>query len=124
MNRFFDLMAARHYLATGVWDFAEPDERFPAAVADSRLRLWSLGDPIPERGTRLLIGAATWSGYDMRLLDVIDDALARLGDGAPRVDVFNAGILTSQEEIQRYVPGIGPVLQMPVVGVWRDGRLV
>lgn len=122
MNRFLRLNEFIPRRPDGESDFSARELRFSATVAGSRLHMWKPGDPIPRRGTRVLIGAAVWSRYDMRLLDLVD---AALGDAeGPRVDVFNAGILTSQDAIQDYISGIGEVLQMPAVGVWRDGRLV
>lgn len=123
MNRFLDLMDQTPELGPGRFDFHQPDRLFPAAVAESQLHLWQPGDPIPDRGTWILIGTATWSGYDMHLLDVIDDALSRANGDAPRVDVFNGGVLTSQEAFTDYIPGLGEIGQLPVAGVWRDGRL-
>jgi hypothetical protein len=124
MSRFLDLNEHTPKIADGVFDFSARELLFPATVAASRLRLWSPGDPIPDTGTRILIGTATWSGYDMRLLDVIDEALGHMNGRAPVVEVFNAGSLTRQEAFDDYIPSIGEVLQMPVVGVWQDGRLV
>jgi hypothetical protein len=124
MSRFLELNDYTPKIPDGMPDFSARELRFPATVAASRLRLWKPGDPIPNRGTRLLVGAAVWSRYDMLLLDLIDDALRIRNGDTPHVDVFNAGILTSQEAIEDYIPGIGEVLQMPAVGVWHDGRLV
>jgi hypothetical protein len=111
-------------LGPGHFDFTNPDRLFPATVAESRLHLWNPGDPVAHLGTRILIGVATWSGYDMRLLDVIDEALEKTNGNTPLVEVFNAGSLTSQEAFQDYIPGIGEVVQVPVVGIWHDGRIV
>jgi hypothetical protein len=124
MSRFLDLNKHTPKIADGVFDFSARELLFPATVAASRLRLWAPGNPIPDKGTRILLGTATWSGYDMHLLDVIDEALRKMNGKAPLVEVFNAGILTSQDAFEHYIPGIGEVLQMPVVGVWHDGRLV
>jgi hypothetical protein len=124
MSRFLELNDYTPKVSDGMPDFAARELRFPATVAASRLRLWEPGDPIPNRGTRVLVGAAVWSRYDMLLLDLIDEALRNWNAGAPHVDVFNAGILTSQKAIEDYIPGIGEVLQMPAVGLWHDGRLV
>src|SRR5438270_606566 len=122
MSRFLDLNEFVPRYPDGAPDFSARELGFPATIAASQLRLWKPGDPIPNRGTRILIGAAVWSRYDMLLLDLIDTALEN-GDG-PHVDVFNAGILTSQDAIQDYISGIGEVLQVPAAGVWREGVLV
>lgn len=99
------------------------DDRFPSAVSTSPFRLWSPGNTISARGKRLLIGVATWSAYDMKLLDAVSQALPGLPAG-PTVEVFNVANCSSPEAFDRYVPGIGSVFHTPVVGLWSDGQLV
>jgi hypothetical protein len=100
------------------------DEGFSAVVTKSPLRLWSPGDPVTGNGgKRLLIGVATWSGHDMMLLDAVSQALQE-SSGDLTVDVFNVDCCLSQEAFERYVPGIGDVLQTPIVGLWSNGKLV
>jgi hypothetical protein len=119
MSRFLDLSDRPH-------DAAAPyavDHDFPAAVAESHLRLWKPGDPIPDRGTRVLFGVAMWSQYDLHLLDVINQALAERDDNDLTVDVFNAGILTTLEDFENYIPGL-EAHHTPVLGIWQDGKLI
>lgn len=93
---------------------------FPGFVERSpKLHLWSTDQPTPAHGPRLLIGVATWSGYDLNLLDLIEEA----PDNGVRVDVFDVDSLASPDELARAVPGI-PNLQTPFVGFWIDGKLV
>jgi hypothetical protein len=99
------------------------DDRFPSVVSTSPFRLWSPGNPIPETGKRLLIGVATWSAHDMKLLDALAQALQRLPPDLT-VEVFNVAGCSSAEAFDRYVPGIGKVFHTPVVGLWSEGRLV
>lgn len=98
-------------------------ELLPERVAASRMHWWKPGDPVRATGRRLLIGAAVWSGYDLRLLDYVNAALAdpRFADVA--VDVFDCDQVQSQDGFEPYVPGIGPVSGTPVVGLWIDGKL-
>ena len=73
--------------------------------------------------SRLLIGVAVWSGYDLRLLDLLDEAI-RAGRGSDiLVGVFDIDRVGSPAELERLLPGIGNVLQSPVVGYWVAGRL-
>ena len=81
------------------------------------------GDPIPERGTRVLLGVATWSGYDMRLLDVVDKAVTESTSAAPKVDVFNMADCKRPGAFQKYIPQLRQVFHSPVAGVWREGSL-
>jgi hypothetical protein len=99
------------------------DDRFACVVSTSPFRLWSPGSPIPAQGKRLLIGVATWSAYDMKLLDAVAPALQRL-PGNLTVEVFNVADCSSPEAFDQYVPGIGRVFHTPVVGLWSDGQLV
>ena len=120
MSRFIELFWSQRELSPGEHQ-RTVERNFAAAITDSRLRLWRPGDPITGQGTRVLIGVATWSGYDMRLLDVIDEGMAR--GPAPVVEVFNTSDCHTHDDFKKYVPGMGAVCQTPVVGIWRDGRL-
>jgi hypothetical protein len=99
------------------------DDRFPSVVSTSAFRLWSPGNPIAAKGKRLLIGVATWSAYDMKLLDAVSEVLQRASVDLT-VDVFNVADCPSPEAFEEYVPGIGRVFQTPVVGLWSEGQLV
>jgi len=100
------------------------DGEFPAIVAESPLRLWRPGDPILERGSRLLVGVATWSGYDMRLLDVVAKSLCRTGASQPLVEIFNTAECRQPRDFKNYIPTLPTVTHTPVVGIWQDGELV
>src|SRR5207244_428451 len=102
---------------------ADAAERFTRLVAASRLLLWQSGDPIWSEGRRILLGVMTASMYDMRLLDVLDAAVATGETGTDRVEVFNWQSITSEAEQDRYVPGVGFVFHTPVIGMWEHGRL-
>jgi hypothetical protein len=99
------------------------DELFPSIVARSPLRLWHPGDAIPRAEKRLLIGVATWSAHDMKLLDAVAAALQ-----APHppltVDVFNVADCPTADSFKEYIPGIDGIYQTPIVGLWSDGQLV
>jgi hypothetical protein len=85
---------------------------------------WSIGDPVRSTGRRLLIGAAVWSGYDMRILDYVDAALADPRFADLTVDVFDCDQVQPPDGFESYIPGIGPVAGTPVVGLWVNGSLV
>lgn len=123
MTTFFDLFADQSTPERG-YDPREKDRRFPEVIAGSPFRLWRPGDPIPMRGNRLLIGVATWCGYDMRLLDVMAEALSHKQIDSPIVEVFNLDDLP-QKELDRYIKGLGSIFlhHPPVAGFWRDSRL-
>jgi hypothetical protein len=127
MTAFFDLSQAIASAGQPEGSLAhsqkKADDAFPSVVATSPFRLWRPGDLLPATGKRLLIGVATWSAYDMKLLDAVSQALQRLPSGL-RVEVFNVADCSSPEAFDHYVPGIGSVFHTPVVGLWADGQLV
>ena len=124
MNLFYDFY--RSSIATVPKDASPRDEgrdhdaQFRSIVPLGKLRLWSPGDPVPSEGNRLLIGVATWSPYDMKLLDAVSETRP------PHllVDVFTVTDFVSPGSFEPYVPGIANVFHTPVVGLWFNGRLV
>lgn len=82
--------------------------------------IWIPGDPIPADGDWLLVGVASWSGYDRRLVSLIES----LSRAPSRIALFNADVCDSQESVRAYIPRIGFVHHTPIVGHWHDGELV
>lgn len=123
MTTFFDLFV-RHSSDPSVWD--DPtwaDRQFPELVASSPFNLWRPGDAIPEHGPRHLIGVATWSGYDMRLLDVIAESIRHHPVDPTTIDVFNTADCHSVKDFARYIPGLNEVSHTPVWSFWNNGEL-
>jgi hypothetical protein len=121
MSRFFDLF--RHDTPPPPGQIYADDRPvlFPDVVKQSpRLKLWGRDEPIPEVGRFLLVGVATWSGYDMKLLDLIEQT----PDGPEVVGVFDTAECKSDADFEARIPDIGTVYQMPAVGLWDDGKLV
>lgn len=98
--------------------------KFGAYVQEGPFNLWSLGQPIVADGRRLLIGAAIWSVYDLRLLDTLEDAFCAGRISSDRIDVFEMNSLRDWIQINDYIPGLEKVYQPPVVGLWTQNRLV
>jgi hypothetical protein len=119
MNRFLDLLWHDTPPPPGQIYADERSARFPNVVAQSqRLKLWGREEPVPEAGRFLLIGVATWSGYDMKLLDLIEQT-----PGGPEVvGVFDTAECKSDEDFEKRIPGIGSVFQVPAVGLWEGGK--
>src|SRR6185369_475497 len=118
MGKFEDLLRLHNRLPPGEQQLLAR-EQFPAVVASSRMSMWAPGEPLPASGSRVLIGVATYSLYDLDLLDALDSQL--FGDDA--VELFEVSSCSSHEEFDRFIPGIGKVFQTPLVGFWQDGQL-
>lgn len=120
MTRFMELFRRQTPPPPGDIYADDRSEVFPDVVRDCpRFKLWDPTDAVPSRGTHLLVGTATWSGYDMKLLDL----LAQAAGGPAVIGVFDTNDCRSIEDFRRRIPGIELPYQTPVVGVWRDGRL-
>src|SRR5206468_3383246 len=76
MTAFYDLFLSRRDLMPGEQQRVIEQE-FPGVVARSALRWWSPHSVVPASGTRLVIGVASYSDADMRLLDLVHDAVAK-----------------------------------------------
>lgn len=121
MNRFLELF--RHHTAPPPGQIYADDRSvlFPEVVSHSpRLTLWGKNDSVPATGRFLLVGVATWSGYDMKLLD----ALEQTPGGPDAIGVFDTTDCQSNDDFEARIPGIGAVFQMPAVGLWENGMLV
>jgi len=70
-------------------------------------------------GDKLRIGVAVWSGYDLRLLDLVNDAHPT----GVVVEVFNIDEAFAAGVMEQYLPGSGEVLQVPAAGYWVGGQL-
>jgi hypothetical protein len=96
----------------------------PARIEQSSLRWLTPGQSLPDDARFLLVGVAVWSGYDMNLLDYLARAVADGSRPDTPVYVFDTDSVTSPEDFEVLVPGIGFVHHTPVVGYWADGKLV
>ena len=118
MGRFRDLLDANVHLPPGEQQRLAC-ELFPATVARTRMSMWSPGESLPMKGMRLLIGVATYSLYDLDLLDALDSS--PLGDDI--VQLFEVSSCSTMDDFEKFIPGTGKVLQTPVLGFWQDGEL-
>jgi hypothetical protein len=119
MNTFHDLFRQPTRRAGAGFPPDRRRELFPGFVERSpRLRLWVPGQSIPAQGSFLLLGVATWSGYDMNLLDLIEGT----PDTGIHVEVLDVDTVSSAEALARLFPGVA-LLQTPFVGYWLDGKL-
>ena len=79
---------------------------------------------LPAKGQRILIGVAFYSLSDLKLLDALIKKLAKHENPADQIEIFDVLSCKTMMDFERYIPGIGPVYQTPVVGIWDSGKLV
>jgi hypothetical protein len=60
----------------------------------------------------------------MRLLDDLNEARMRHSNQNERIEVFDTDDIRDQKLLDQYVPGIGKVVGLPVVGIWENGILI
>jgi len=123
MNRFFDLIAAPASFSPEKGFRSDADRLFPEIVRRSHFHWWNPGDAIQATGMRILIGVATWSGYDLKLLDAVNDVLQSKLPSPIQVDVMNVGLVPDSTELHRCFPGASDFVQTPFLGVWNDGQV-
>jgi hypothetical protein len=106
------------------WDRAPYiSQHLPEAFPVNAVRMWRLGDPFSQKGRRILIGVATYDLPELRALAELIDAVRHTPATNETIDVFDTAACRSMEDFQHYVPGVGPALHPPIVGVWEDGEL-
>lgn len=89
----------------------------------SHIHLWSPGDPVCSEGLRLLMGvAASYAVSDLKLLDLLDEAIPSRQEEI-WVDVFDLAKCRTQSDIQEFFPGITKLVQTPILGIWSNGHL-
>jgi hypothetical protein len=99
-------------------------QRFPEEVHSHGFRLWQPGDRYSASGVRFLLGvAAAYSVTDLRLLDDLDTGIRERRFKSGVIDVFDSSGIQKMQEFESYIPGITPVVQSPVLGVWVNGEL-
>lgn len=119
MGKFEDLLRLNNHLPPGEQQRLAR-EQFPSVAATTHMSMWSPGESFPTNGNRILIGVATYSLYDLDLLDALDSQL--LGNDA--VQLFEVSSCSTMDDFEKFIPGIGKVFQTPVIGFWKDGELI
>ena len=101
----------------------QASKRFPNIVDESHMEIWRPNDgPFEPHDQDVLIGVATYSIEDLKLLDEIEQRL-RVHSAPERISVFDISAFTEMRDFERLLPGIGKVFQTPVVGFWTNGQL-
>ncbi len=122
MTTFFDLFVAHSSDPDVRDDPTWADRRFLELVATSPFHPWRPGEPVAAKGERILIGVATWSGYDMRLLDAIAEAYLQTQVDFTTIDVFNVADCGTSNDFACYYPGPIQITQTPTAGLWKEGQ--
>ncbi len=129
MSRFLNLLRPRGTELPGETQQIALKE-FPQAMQESGLRWWKPDMDVPLHGRRLLIGVATYSLADMRLLDLVEGYRQSVGSQPPgrgrgilNIDVIDVAACRRPSDFATYIPGITKVFATPVVGLWEEGAL-
>jgi hypothetical protein len=78
---------------------------------------------IPPSGEYVVIGVATYAPDELALLDDVNAAHSAWSETA-HVDVFDVLDCRVSSDFDKFLPGVTDVRRTPIVGVWKDGRLV
>jgi hypothetical protein len=95
---------------------------FLNAIAESHFDKWT-PQVTSSADQVLVVGAAVWSIYDLRLLDLLADHVSRL---EPQVHLvlFDIDRVSTPDELDCRVPGQEKPHHTPVVGHWSAGEFV
>jgi hypothetical protein len=91
----------------------------PERIRSLGVKLWKPGDAIQSQGRRILVGVTEYVRGDLELLDAVLGVL-----GNSQLEIFILAECRSQADVELYVPGVTPVINPPVIGIWEDGVLV
>lgn len=124
-------------LVKGRDDFSAPEvmqrrnaEQISELLANAGFESWSpidgamLTPGFAGFALRIVIGYVTWSEYDLRFLDQMQEYLPRVKSANGAVELFCANNFLSLKPFEERIPGLGQVFQTPVVGVWRFGQQI
>lgn len=78
----------------------------------------------PQQANRILIGFAPYSLHDLKLLDAVLEKVLNSKDRKEHIEVFDVLTCQNQEAFNQFIPGIGKVIETPVVGIWENTVLV
>jgi hypothetical protein len=96
----------------------------PEIVRGTTLML-SEGLPTAPQRDGALLGIAFYSLPDLQFLDDIVIRSRNTSDPRDmRIDVFDALSCKSMQDFESLFPGIAPVTFTPVIGIWRNGKLI
>jgi hypothetical protein len=127
MNQFQELLDPTSELTPGEQQTLASD-RLPDVVRTSHLRWWVRPRVTPPTGQLLLVIIAPYSHYDLAMLDILDETVAK-SDGSKTwnlegVYVSNLQSYHSIDDLTLDIPDIKHFpLQTPLVASWDNGKL-
>ena len=121
MPKFSELLQPQQGVSTEDLQ-RQAQAQFPTLLKECGL-LYASGQPVPQAGNFLLIGiAAGYSKSDLSFLDEIRAVIVH--KDKELVCVFDVSVLKKMEDIEKFIPGLTPVYQTPVIGFWVNGQLI
>lgn len=96
---------------------------FPIRVSHSQIPLRHKSTPVPQSGQHVIIGVASYSTEELKLLDAIEARLESDASESLNVEAFDVLDCAQMSDYESFIPGLGTVYRTPVVGVVVDGRL-
>lgn len=97
---------------------------FPQRVLRSKLALRIPSDPISKSGRHFVIGIASYSPEELRLLDELESMLEKATSETLDVEVFDVLDCHQMSDFEMFIPGIDGVYRTPVIGVISNGKLI
>ena len=120
MNRFVDLLNQASALPISE-QTAFLRQKAAQMLQANGFKFLTLEETTPEPSSQMRIGIAPYSHADLELLDELAEEAVH-GRLLPRINIDIFDVLSCQRmsDFDRYIPGITPVYQTPVVGIWEN----
>lgn len=121
MNTFADLLTAQAPFDPADLQF-RAQQSFPSRVSQSHLSMRMPCTSIPNTGVVVVIGVASYSPMELHLLDEVNLAFTKWPNEV-QIAVFDVLECQTMADFEKYLPGVGSIVQSPVVAVWQNGEL-
>jgi hypothetical protein len=101
---------------------ADARQRFPFIVRKSHLKERIPG-PIPGAGKYVILGIASYSRDELKLLDEVEASHSNWEQDF-KIVVFDVMDCKDMVDITEYAPPFSAVTQTPIISLWEGGRPV
>ncbi|XCN71145.1 MAG: hypothetical protein Q3M24_12550 [Candidatus Electrothrix aestuarii] len=98
-------------------------DKFSALLAESSLEELPSEEFVKSKGRTILLIVAVYSLNDLRLLDKLDELCSRQKKMAVGMYIYDIENINSQYDLDKFIPGILPAYQTPMIGIWENGEL-
>lgn len=98
-------------------------KKFSSLLAESSLEELPTEKFVKSAGRTVLLLVAVYSLDDLKLLDKLNESCPRQEEVPISMYIYDIENVKSLYEVDKFIPGIAPAYQTPMIGVWENGEL-